>query len=45
LPEKEFVPSLPNRHALRLVNAMDEPIGKTRMKTGTLIHADVAVKA
>src|ERR1035441_2264918 len=45
LPEKEFVPSVPDRHALRLENAMDEPHGKQRMKPRTLIHADVAVNA
>src|SRR5580658_4524331 len=45
LPEKEFVPALPNRHALRLVNTMDDTIGKPGMKTRTLVHADVAVKA
>src|ERR1019366_8433839 len=27
LPEQEFVPSVPDRHALRLGNAMDEPRG------------------
>src|SRR5471030_177295 len=45
LPEKELVSSVPYRHTLRLVNAMDEPSGKARMKTGTLIQSDVAVKA
>src|ERR1035441_3873921 len=45
LPKKEFVPSVPDRHTLRLVNAMDEPHGKQRMKPRTLIHADVAVNA
>src|ERR1017187_3527228 len=45
LPEKEFVPPVPDRHALRLVNAMDEAQGKQRLKPRTLIHADMAVNA
>src|SRR3984893_2946034 len=45
LPEEELVPSVHHRHAIRLVNAMDEPFGKLRKKTGTLIHADVSVNA
>src|SRR5437016_1206995 len=45
LPEEELVPSVRHRHAIRLVNAMDEPFGKLRMKTGALIHADVSVDA
>jgi hypothetical protein len=45
LPEKELAPFVPDRHALRFVNAVDDAFGKARMKTGTLIQTDVAVKA
>src|ERR1035441_6460465 len=45
LPEKKFVPSVPGRHALRLVNAIDEPVSKLRVKPRTFIHADMAVEA
>src|ERR1035438_3040733 len=32
LPQEELVSSVPNRHTFRLVNAMDEPSDKARIK-------------